>query len=248
MINMNAATSAMEAYLSYDAANSRKTENTGVSQETKTEETKKNTTGQVKLSAAAQELLEKIKEKYGNMDVFVADYSSDEEASRIMSRGTREYSVLFTPDELEKMAQDEDYASQQLDALDNAVNMGDELKEKYSLESALNQDGDSKVVTRFGITINGDGTTSFFAQLEELTAKQKERLEEAKEKKAEEAEDDEKTEEEKIADKYRRPEEKKTTTLTAGSLEELMQQIEELDWSTVKEGDKNEGPRFDFTV
>ena len=68
-------------------------------EETQSTETKK-------LSKKAQDILKKLKDKYGNMDFFVSDTTDDTEARQIMSRGTKEYSVLLSSDELEKMAED----------------------------------------------------------------------------------------------------------------------------------------------
>ena len=56
------------------------------------------------LSKAAQNLLKELKKTYSNMDFIVADFETDEEAASLMSRGTAEYSALFTPEVLEKMA------------------------------------------------------------------------------------------------------------------------------------------------
>ena len=59
---------------------------------------------QPELSQGAKELLNEMQKKYGDMDFFVADYSSDDEAQRYLSRGSKEYSVLIEPELLEKMA------------------------------------------------------------------------------------------------------------------------------------------------
>ena len=56
------------------------------------------------LSTKAKALLDELKDKYTNMDFFVADFSSDEEAQSIMSAGTKDFSALFTGDELEKLS------------------------------------------------------------------------------------------------------------------------------------------------
>ena len=48
-----------------------------------------------------------MQKKYGDRDFFVADYSSDDEAQRYLSRGSKEYSVLIEPELLEKTAADE---------------------------------------------------------------------------------------------------------------------------------------------
>ena len=55
------------------------------------------------LSKAAQKLLKELQKSYGNMDFIVADFETDEEAASLLSRGTGEYSALFTPEELEKV-------------------------------------------------------------------------------------------------------------------------------------------------
>ena len=59
---------------------------------------------QPQLSKGAQKLLEKLRNTYGNMDFMVADYKSAEEAQSVLSRGTKEVSVLFSSEELEKLA------------------------------------------------------------------------------------------------------------------------------------------------
>ena len=62
---------------------------------------------QPELSQGAKDLLNEMQKKYGDMDFFVADYSSDDEAQRYLSRGGKEYSVLIVPELLEKMAADD---------------------------------------------------------------------------------------------------------------------------------------------
>ena len=62
---------------------------------------------QPELSQDAKDLLNEMQKKYGDMDFFVADYSSDDEAQRYLSRGSKEYSVLIEPELLEKTAADE---------------------------------------------------------------------------------------------------------------------------------------------
>ena len=62
---------------------------------------------QPELSQGAKDLLNEMQKKYGDRDFFVADYSSDDEAQRYLSRGSKEYSVLIEPELLEKMAADE---------------------------------------------------------------------------------------------------------------------------------------------
>ena len=65
----------------------------------------------VSLSDRAKELLKELQKKYGNMDFIIADYETDEEASALLARGTKEYSVLIEPEVLEQMAADEEVKS-----------------------------------------------------------------------------------------------------------------------------------------
>lgn len=68
--------------------------------------------------------------------------------------------------------------------------MSDEINAQFGFERVFsktngNADTDTKI-TKFGISFNSDGTTTFFAELEKSSASQKEYLEKLQEKKAEE--------------------------------------------------------------
>ena len=59
--------------------------------------------------------------------------------------------------------------------------MSDEINAQFGFERTFgktngNADADTKI-TKFGISFNSDGTTTFFAQLEKSSASQKEYLE-----------------------------------------------------------------------
>lgn len=182
----------------------------------------------VQLSDRAKKLLEELKKAYGNMDFIVADYDSDEEASAYLSRGTKEYSVLIDPEELEKMASDSETKKKYLSILDNAVNDLDEIKNRLG-----SQEG---VVTRYGISIGKDGKVSIFAELEKVSEKQRERIEKASEKK----------QEERLQEKR---EKSKKVFVKADSLEELLEEIEKIDWDSIQEERREQtGSRFDLTV
>ena len=109
------------------------------------------------LSEKAQDYLEKLKKKYGNMDFIIADYSTDEEADRLLSKGKGEYNVLITPDLLEKMAADESAAAEYEAKIDESV---DNIK---AIEEGLGDDAD--MIDKIGITIDSDGNVSLRAKL-----------------------------------------------------------------------------------
>lgn len=183
----------------------------------------------VTLSDSAKNLLKELQKTYGNMDFIVADYETEEEAASYLARGTGEYSVLLTPDELEKMAADKDYKKQNLETLDNALAKLDEMKEQLG--------GGAREVKRIGIAIGDDGEISYFAELEKTNEKQRERIEKQHEDRREEAAVE------------KRAERVKRTTVFASSAEELEEKISRVNWETVREEDvRFTGSRFDFTV
>lgn len=213
----------------------------------KTEETKSTTNQTQKLSKKAQEVLNKLKDKYKNMDFFVSDTTDDDEAKQIMSRGTKDYSVLISSDELEKMANDESYYNSRVSDIDGAVDMSKQINEKFGYDSAYGKENGTQI-SKIGIKFNNDGTTTYFVELEKLSEKQKERIESVKEKKAEEKKAEAKKND--TASKAKETTEAtKKTSVQADSLEELMEKIKGIDWDSIKEETpQTEGGKFDFSV
>ena len=103
-----------------------------------------------------------------------------------------------------------------------------------------NADADTKI-TKFGISFNSDGTTTFFAQLEKSSASQKEYLEKLQEKKAAEKKEAKKKEQSKQT-------EVRKTTVQANSKEELLDKIKNIDWDSIKPEENKIGGRFDFSI
>lgn len=197
--------------------------------------------GQTTLSDSAKKLLKELQKTYGNMDFIVADYETDEEAASYLSRGTNQYSVLLTPDELEKMAADENVKKQNLKVLDDAVSKLNEMR------TQLGEKGQE--VSRLGITISSDGEVSFFAELEKVSEKQRERIEERRESRREEARQAEKkAREDKALDEFRGSGSVKRTTVSASSVEELLEKINQVNWDEISENYTPSGNRFNFTV
>ena len=212
------------------AKNADKTDKTGKSE-------KKN--NNVQLSEKAKKLLDELKKTYSNMDFIIADYETDEEAADLLSRGSKEYSVLIDPETLEEMANDEETKNKYIGILEDSVNQLKDVKEQ------LKEDGDNDV-TRVGISIGKDGQVSFFAEMMEGAGeRQKEFIE-----KTREANKEARTEREKKAQEELAAQEKtKKTTVYASSIEELLEKIKAVDWSQIKAEDKPEaGSKFDFSV
>ncbi|MBO4395976.1 MAG: hypothetical protein J5819_06485 [Eubacterium sp.] len=149
---------------------------------------------EVQLSDRAKALLEELKSKYGNMDFFVADYSTEEEAQSYLSRGTKEFSVLIDPATLEAMAADEETKNKYTGMIDEATSRLAEMKDKLA-------EDDGTEVKRIGITINDDGTMSMFAELEQISERRREAIAREREARKAEAEAAEKQAEKKADQK-----------------------------------------------
>ena len=232
MSTINTSYAAMQYTMNATQQSNKQTKQQGSSKVAQSSQTE--AAGQKTLSKDAQAVLEKLKSKYGNMDFFVADPDSEDEAKEIMSRGTKEYSVMISSDELEKMAADEDYYNKNINTIDDAVKKSKEINEKFGAESDYGKEN-GVGISQIGIKVNADGTTSYFVELEKLSDKQKERIENAKEKRA------------KYIFVYILGGTK--TYVQANSLEELEKKIKEIDWDSVKETkQETEGSRFDYSV
>lgn len=160
----------------YDTAVNKKSQSkTSKSNSSKTDKTRKTDNNNVQLSDRAKALLQELKKTYSNMDFMVADYESEEEAASYLGRGSKEYSVLIDPEELERMASDDNVKEQNLSILDNAVGKLDEMK---------NQLGDKEnEVVRMGVSIGKNGEVSYFAELEKAGELKKEFVDRIRENK-----------------------------------------------------------------
>lgn len=140
------------------------------------------------LSAEAKEYLEQLKDKFGNIEFFVANCQSDEEMNRYFAMGKKDYTCVISSDLLEKMATDEEVREKYEGIIDNADESIEELraeiKEELGAEAA-------DQITNIGIRIDDNGVVDYFAKLKNSNdayyAKMKEKRAEAKEeeKKAE---------------------------------------------------------------
>ncbi|MCM1297999.1 MAG: DUF6033 family protein [[Eubacterium] siraeum] len=112
-----------------------------------------------KLSDGARDVLYELMEKYQGYDFIVGNWSTDEEASRVLSygRGT-DGNVLISPDLLERMAADESVKAEYEAIIDEAANGFAQAKTDLT-------EGGRSIVERLGMTVDGDGNVSYFAAL-----------------------------------------------------------------------------------
>lgn len=179
----------------------------------------------VELSRGAKNLLKELQQKYGNMDFIVGDFESEEEAASYLDRGTKDYSVLMSVEELEEMAKDSSSKKEGMNKIESARN------QLAYLQTQLDESGEN--VKKLGVVFEKDGTTTLFASMEKVSEQQRERQEEAK--RAEKSTAD---------STYKRA---KRTTVKAATTEELLKKIRSVDWNSVEEKlVPSSGSKFDY--
>lgn len=231
------------------------------SETTKTEETsvKKKVSGQTignpQLSEKASKYYEQLKKKYSNMNFILVseDQKENAKANAAGYANSNNMVVLIDEDKIERMASDENYRKQYEGIIANAASGISQLA------SSLSATGTS--VKGFGMQVNDNGTASYFAVLEKSSAAQKERIEkkaaEKKEaKKAAEKKAEKKKNQERLEKKRKETgdvDDTETVTVTASSIEELLEKIKDQEQlfrsDTVRTAqEKNVGQNVDFSV
>ena len=215
------------------------------------------TIGSPKLSKKAADYYESLKKKYSNMDFILVSEDKKEQAKAQASSyaNASKMVVLIDEDKVERMAEDENYRKQYEAIIANAASGISRLKS--SLESS------GANVKGFGMQVNDGGTATYFAVLEESSAAQRERIEKkAAEKKAAEKKAEKKHQKEKLEEARSEKTEKTdvsdktdtdsgTVTITASSVEELLQKIQDYmqlakSDTVLTEAEKKVGQNIDF--
>ena len=176
------------------------------------------------LSAKAQSYLESLRKKYGDYNFVVSDNLDTAQTAD----SDKEYSVIFTTEELEQMADDEDYAQKVMGQVGDAVDM---LKNIWKKDL-----GEGVQFAQLGVSFDSEGNMKLFAQLEKLSADQKERLDAALEKRAEERKAaEEKAQADDESEDDGMPVVFKSEDVEAESPEELFNKIFSIDWRQIPE-------------
>lgn len=243
-INNNFSTSRYNSYANRKAYTHRKQNEIAENDifgKNKTDKTGKNDTNKVTgLSKKAQSVLDALTAKYGsNTSFIVRDFSSDEEAKSILSDSTSEFSVLITPDELEKMANDKSYMKEKLDGIDGAMRMTEQINAQFGYTNA-DKDGLTKNdISKIGISFDNNGKMTLFADLEKATKANNDRINEAAKKRASEKKSS-------ASSKYTVT---KKATITASTTEELLKKLKGFSWKDVAEtveAKNDDEPAWDF--
>ena len=203
--------------------------NAYAAQETATHNTSGKTIGQPKLSEKAQKYYDELKSKYQNLDFVLVSKDMKEmaKANAASFANPNKMVVLIDEEKIERMAEDEQFRKKYEGIIASA---GTKLPE---LGQAI---GNTSGVKGFGMQVNDDGSTSFFAVMQKSFDAQAKRIEEIRaekreekrlaEKKADKKEWEERLNEKRAANKAARDE-----VITAGSIDELIQKIEEYNFN-----------------
>ena len=198
-----------------------------------------------KLSKKAQDFLKNLRSKYGDYDFMIGNGS--DEIRSLSKSGSKEFSVIFSSSEIEKMANDENYAAKKMHEVENSVNMCRKICEQQGYVSGF--DGGKSgngTINKITITSDDNGNLKFFAELEKTSSKQKERLEKSREKKAEEKKAEERRAHKKNPYEKDTKDSVKRTTIEADSINEFLDKLEKVDWANI--ADSKSGDRFNFSV
>jgi vacuolar-type H+-ATPase subunit F/Vma7 len=211
-------------YSTYTASSkTEETEETSSSKSTGKTGNYGRTIGDAKLSDEGAKYYEELKKKYSNVDFILVseDQKENAQANAASYANSSKMVVLIDEDKVERMATDENYRKQYEAIISNASSGVSQLK--ASIESS----GLSSRVQGYGMQVNDGGTSSFFAVLKKSSADQKARIEKkAEEKKAEKKAAEKKAEKkEQEEDDDTISDNDDTVTITANSIEELIQKI-----------------------
>lgn len=222
---MNQVTQA-EAVASY-----AQTSQTAASDKTSTKKSKVSgaVVGSPELSDKAKKYYEQLKKKYSNMDFILVSKDKKAEAQANAGRyaNANRMVVLIDEEKIERMAVDEEYRKKYEAIISGSQNQLSQLKDSLGVNAAS--------VKTYGMQVNDGGNASFFAVIDKSLAAQRARIDKrAAEKKADQKEAkkaaEEKRTEKRKADREKEAErlewdEENTVTVTASSVEELIQKI-----------------------
>ncbi len=227
----------------YTGPTSRTTRSTASAKAKETSSVSKTSeSAESKLSAKAQKFLNELRDINDDFDFIIA--GSDDDKRALVEGSDKEFSVVLSTEEMERMANDEKYAMDKINTIRTVVEMSDRINQQFGFsgaEGAAADGSNSDVFSKFSVDINDDGSMTLFADLEKISAKQKERIEESKEKaEAEKANAQKAAENDETSVKKIR--------LTAKTEAELIDKISKIDWDKIPAEVPEPGSRFDMSV
>lgn len=242
----------------------RTTQGTKTQKESQASDVKKSkvtngrTIGEPQLSEKAQKYYDQLRKKYSNMDFILVSKDMKEQAKANAGSfaNPNKMVVLIDEQKIERMAEDEEYRKQYEGIISASA------QKLPQIAQSLGSNASS--VKGYGMQVNSNGTTSFFAVIDKSLAAQKDRIERNAEKKAEAKKKDKKAQEKERAEdkraqkaedqkKAQMKEDKNTVTVEASSIEELIRKINDtvfaLRSDTVRTDEERKlGQNFDFAI
>lgn len=253
-------TSVSEGFKSYSASQpDQARREQQVSENTSRRPVTGKTIGDPKLSKEGASYYEELKRKYAGMDFILVSTEEKERAkAQAASYATPgRMVVLIDEEKIERMATDETYRKQYEAIIAGASRNLSAIGQQASATGA-------KVKT-YGMQVNDNGTASFFAVLEKSNEAQRQRIEKkAEQKKADRKEEQKKAQKEaqqerlqntkEVSDVQKKTQQDdETVTIWAGSVEELLQKIQDMQMAARSdmvqtEEEKNLGQHIDFAL
>lgn len=199
--------------------------------------------GQPKLSDKAAKYYEELKKKFSNMDFILVSADQKEAAKAQAGKFANPVKtvVLIDEEKIEKMAEDEAFRAQYEGIIRKASSGLDKMKKSV---------GSNSSVRGFGMQVNDNGTTSFFAVVDKSLAVQRERISRrAAEKKENAKKEEKKAEKEKQAEaleEHRKPgsADSHCVTVTASSIEELQKKVDDILYSVRSDSLRTDAERM----
>lgn len=211
-------------------------------------EKKEALTPEDQLSDKAKDYLAKLRKSRKNVDFRISEKGM--ENNYLAKKTNKEFTIVLTNEEIEKMATDKAFEKKQLYIIDKT--MKDMLKASLGLGE---DNGSGKTNTSdikdIALKLKEDGSTELIASLEKSSKSAKriaaekakkretEKLEEKRLEKKQAAEKDKK----KIADKSEEKKSEKETVkrveVKANTIEELVEKMKNIDWDKIPETEKD---------
>jgi len=217
------------------------------------------TIGSPELSEKAQKYYDQLRKKYGNMDFILVseDMKNVAKANAASYANANKMVVLIDTDKIERMAEDEEYRAKYEAIIGNATTQLSQMKSSLGVNAGS--------VKGYGMQVNSNGTSSFFAVVDSSLKAQKKRIEEKAAQKKEDRKKADKKEakeraEEKRAEKTKQDKEAEkagksdqSVTVTASTIEELVQKINDVVFEQRSNSVRTEdelavGQGFDFSI
>ena len=151
------------------------------------------TVGQPQLSEKAQKYYEQLKGKFGDMDFVLVsnEEKANAQANAASYANPNKTVVLIGEDEVERMANDENFRKK----YEGIIQMA-----KQGLDSMKSQFGDNDNVKGYGMQVDDKGEVSYFAVLKKSNEQQAERIQKKQAEKKTEKKANEKKEAKKVAE------------------------------------------------